>query len=113
VEKTRNTTRNLMTLLITKYYWGIQIERNETGETYHIMGKKRGAYRILVGRPEGRRTLGRPRHKWEDSNKMDLRAVGLGVDWLDLEQDRDRWRAVVNAVMNFRFPQNAGNFLNS
>jgi hypothetical protein len=77
------------------------------------MGEKRGAYRILVGRPEGRRTFGRPRHKWEDSNKMDLRDVGLGVDWVDLEQDRDRWSAVVNAVMNFRFPQNAGNFLNS
>jgi hypothetical protein len=69
------------------------------------MGEGRGAYRILVGRPEGRRPLGRPRRKWEDNIKMDLQKVGWeGVDWIDMAQDKDRWRAVVNAVMNLRVP---------
>jgi hypothetical protein len=67
------------------------------------MGEKRGAYRILVGRPEGRRPLGRPRHRWEDI-KMDLQEVGWGMDWIELAQDRDRWWALVNATMNFRVP---------
>jgi hypothetical protein len=67
------------------------------------MGEKRGAYRILVGRPEARRPLGRPRSRWED--KMDLQEVGWGsMDWIELAQDSDRWRAVVNAVMNLRVP---------
>jgi hypothetical protein len=67
------------------------------------MGEGRGAYRILVGRPEGRRLLGRPRRRWEDNIKMDLQEVGLGgMDWIDMAQDRDRWRALVNAVMNLR-----------
>jgi hypothetical protein len=68
------------------------------------MGEKRGAYRILVGRPEGRRPLGRPRRRWEDNIKMDLQAVGWGMDWIKLAQDRDRWRAVVNAVTKLRVP---------
>jgi hypothetical protein len=67
-------------------------------------GEKRDAYRILVGRPEGRRPLGRPRHRWEDNIKIDLREVGWGMDWIELVQDRDRWRSVVNAVMNLRVP---------
>jgi len=71
-------------------------------------------YRVLVGRPEGRRPLGRPRHRWEDNFRMDLREVGCGcVDWMELAQDRDRWRALVSAVINLRVPQNAGNFLTS
>jgi hypothetical protein len=57
-----------------------------------------------VGRPEGRRPLGRPRRRWEDSIKMDLQEVGWSVDWIELTQDGDRWRAVVNTVMNFRVP---------
>jgi hypothetical protein len=69
-----------------------------------LMGEKRGAYRILVGRPEGRRSLGRPRHRWEDNIKMDLQDVGWCVDWIELAQDKDRWRALVNAVMNVRVP---------
>jgi hypothetical protein len=64
-----------------------------------------GADRILVGRPEGRRPLGRPRHRWEDTIKMDLQEMGWeGVDWIDMAQDRDRWRALVNAIMNLRVP---------
>jgi hypothetical protein len=67
------------------------------------MGKRRGAYRALVGKPEGRRPLERRRRRWEDNIKMDLREVGWGgMDWINLTQDRDRWRAVVNTVMNLR-----------
>jgi hypothetical protein len=69
------------------------------------MGEVRGAYNILVGRLEGRRPLGRPRRRWEDDIKMDLREIGFGgVDLIHRAQDRDRWRAVVNTVMNLRFP---------
>jgi hypothetical protein len=69
------------------------------------MGEVRGAYNILVGRPEGRRPLGRPRRRWKDNIKMDLWEVGFGdVDWIHLAQDMDRWRAVVNTVMNVRVP---------
>jgi hypothetical protein len=69
------------------------------------MGEKRNAYRILVGNPEGKRPLGRPRRRWVDNIKMDLREIGWdGKDWIVLAQDRDQWRALVNAVMNFRVP---------
>jgi hypothetical protein len=69
------------------------------------MGEMRGAYRALVGKPEGRRPLERPRRRWEDNIKMDLRDFGWGgIDWINLAQDRDRWRALVNTVMNLRFP---------
>jgi hypothetical protein len=69
------------------------------------MGESRGVYRVLVGKPEGKRPLGRPRHRWEDNIKMDLQEVGCwGMDWIELAWDRDRWRALVNAVMNLRIP---------
>jgi hypothetical protein len=69
------------------------------------MGEVRGAYNILVGRPEGRRPLGRPRRRWEDNIKMNLREIGFGdVDWIHWAQDRDRWWALVNTVMNLRVP---------
>jgi hypothetical protein len=69
------------------------------------MGERRGAYMALGWKPEGRRPLGRPRRRWEDYIKMDLREVGWGgMNWINLAQDRDRWRAVVNAVMNLRVP---------
>jgi hypothetical protein len=69
------------------------------------MGEKRNAYRILVGKPEGKRPLGRPRRRWVDNIKMDLRMIGWdGVDWIDLAQDRDQWRALVNTIMNLRVP---------
>jgi hypothetical protein len=64
------------------------------------MGEKGDAYRILVGRLVGRPSLGIPRHRWEDNIKMDLQEVGWVIDWIELAQDRDRWRALVNAVMN-------------
>jgi len=64
----------------------------------------RGVYRVLVGKPEGMRPLGRPRRRWEDNIKIDLREVGGVGDWMELAQDRDRWRALVNTVMNSRVP---------
>jgi hypothetical protein len=68
-------------------------------------GEKRNMCRSLVGKPEGRRPLGRPRHSWVDAIKLDLGEIGWGgVDWIGLAQDRDRWRALVNAVMNLRVP---------
>jgi hypothetical protein len=67
------------------------------------VGEKRKLYKVLVGTPEGRRPLERPRCRWEDGIRMDLGETGLGcVDWIRLAQDRDRWRAVVSAVMNLR-----------
>ena len=69
------------------------------------MGERRGAYRGLVGKPEGKRPLGSPGHRWEDNIKMNLQEVGCGdMDWFDLAQHRDRWRTLVNAVMNLRVP---------
>jgi hypothetical protein len=66
------------------------------------MAEKRGVYRILVGRPEGRRPLGSPRRRWEDNIKLDLQDVGWGMDWIELAQDRDKWRALLNGVMNLQ-----------
>jgi hypothetical protein len=68
------------------------------------MEAKRNAYRLLVGKPEGNRTLGRPRRAWVDNIKMDLAEIGWGCDWIGLAQDRDQWRALVNAVINLRIP---------
>jgi hypothetical protein len=69
------------------------------------MGEGRGIYRILVGRPEGKRPLGSPRRRWEDNIKMDLREKGIdGVNWIRLAQDRDQWRTFGNTVMDFRAP---------
>ena len=69
------------------------------------VGERRGVYRVLVGKPEGKRPLGRLRHRWEENIKMDLQEVGCeGIDWIELAEDRDRWRALVNAVMNIRVP---------
>ena len=69
------------------------------------MGDDRGVHRVLVGKPEGKRPLGRPRHRWENNIKMDLQEVGGGRgDWMELAQDRDRWRALVGTVRDFRVP---------
>jgi hypothetical protein len=68
-------------------------------------GENRNAYRISVGRQEGKRPLGRPRRRWVDNIKMDLKEIGWGcMDWIDQAQDRDQWRALVNTVMNLRVP---------
>jgi hypothetical protein len=78
------------------------------------MGERGGVYRILVGKPEGKRPLERARHRWEDNIKIGLQEVGCGgMDWMELAQDRNRWRVLVNGAMNLRVPQNAGNFLTS
>jgi hypothetical protein len=76
------------------------------------MGEIRNAYNILVGKPEGKRPLGRPWRRWEDNISMDLREIGWeDVDWIRLAQNKDQWRAFVNAVLNLWVPQNEGNFL--
>jgi hypothetical protein len=68
-------------------------------------GEGRGVYRVLVGKPEGKRPLERPRRRWEDNIKMDLQVMGCGgMDWIELAQDRDRWWVLVNAVMNLQVP---------
>ena len=73
------------------------------------MVEGRGVHRVLVGKPEGKRTLGRPRHRWEDNIKMDLQeVVGASGDWMELAQDRDRWRALVSTVMNLLVPKMRG-----
>jgi hypothetical protein len=69
------------------------------------MGERRGLYRVVVGKPEGKRPLGRPRRRWEDNIKVNLQEVRCGgMDWIELAQNRDRWRVRVNAVMNLRVP---------
>jgi hypothetical protein len=76
------------------------------------MGEIRDVYRVLVGKPDGKRSLERLRHRWEDNVKMNLQEVGCGgMDWIHLAQDRDRWRALVNAVMKIRVPVKTDDFL--
>jgi len=73
------------------------------------MGEGRGVYRVLMGKPEGKKALGRPRLRWEDNIKMDLQEIEGGCgDWMELAQDRDRWWAVVSTVMNIRVPKTRG-----
>jgi hypothetical protein len=75
------------------------------GRTYSRNWEKRTAYRILVGKPKGKRPLVRPRRRWVDNIKIDLRDVGWdGLEWISLAQDRDQWRALMNTVMNVRVP---------
>jgi len=87
------------------------VKSRRMGWVGHVarMGEGRGVYRVLVGKPEGQRTLGRPRRRWEDNIKMYLHEVGgaCGV-WMELAQERDRWRTFVNTVMNFRVPKMRG-----
>ena len=83
----------------------IKTRRMKWAEHVARMEEMRGVYRVLVGKPEGKRPVGRPRRRWENNIKMDLQEVGCeGMYWIELAQDRDRWRALVNAVMNLRFP---------
>jgi hypothetical protein len=92
------------------------IKSNDMKLVRHVarMRYTRGIYRIFVGKPEGKRPPGRHRRGWDDNITMDLQEVGLGgIDWIELAKDRDRWQALVTAVMNLRVPYNAGNFLTS
>ena len=76
--------------------WAVHVARME---------ERRGVHKVLVGKPEGKRPLGRPRRRWEDNIKMDLQEMGRGYgDWMELAEDRDRWRALVSTVMNFGVP---------
>ena len=85
--------------------WVIKSKRMRWAGHVARMGEERGVYRVLVGKPEGRRPLGRPRRRWVDNITMDLEEVGCGyMDWIGLAQDRDRWRTLVSAVMNLRVP---------
>jgi hypothetical protein len=81
----------------------LQVKEDEMGWVCSTTGEKKNAYRILVGNPEGKRPLGRPRRRWVDNIKTDLRGIGWeDLDWIDLAQARNQWRAVVNTVMNLR-----------
>jgi len=83
----------------------IKVEKNEMGRACGAYGLGEGAYRVLVGKLEGKKPLGRPRRRWVDNIRMDLQEVGCGyMDWMGLAQDRDRWRTLVSAVMNLRVP---------
>jgi hypothetical protein len=83
----------------------IKFEEDEMGGPCSTNGEKRNAYRLLVGKPERKRPLGRPRRRWVDNIRMDLREVGWGdVDWIGLVKDRNRWRALVNSVLNLQVP---------
>ena len=85
--------------------WVIKSRRMKWAGHVARMGEEREAYKVLVGKPEGRRPLGRPRRRWVDNIRMDLQEVSCGhVDWIRLAQDRDGWRKLVNAVMNLRVP---------
>ena len=94
-----------MSVLLTQYCSGDKIEKIEMGGACSTYGESIGAYRVLVGKPEGERPLGRPRRRWEDNIRMDLQElICEDMDWIDVAQDRDRWQALVNTVMNLRVP---------
>jgi hypothetical protein len=81
------------------------MKEDEMDRACNTMGEKRNAYRILVRKPEGKRPLGRPGRRWVDNIKIDLRQIGWdGIDWIDVAQDRDQWRALVHTVMNLQVP---------
>jgi hypothetical protein len=103
----------MLSVLLIQCCGGDKIEKNEMGGACSADGEERDMYRAFVGKSEGKRPLGRPRGRWEDI-MMDLQEVGCGgMDWIELAQDSDRWRAIVNAVMKLRVSYNVGNFLTS
>ena len=100
-------TKTFVGINVLLHCAGGKIEKNEMGGGCGAYGG--GVHRVLVGKPEGKRPLGRPRRRWEDNIKMDLQEVGGGCeDWMELAQDRDRWRAPVSTVMNSRVPKKRG-----
>ena len=89
------------------YFYSLHVSGSHVRWAGHMarMGEERRVYRVLVGKPEGKRPLGRHRRRWVDNIRMDLQEVGCGyVDWIGLAQDRDRWRTLVSTVMNLRVP---------
>ena len=95
----------ICSVLLTKYYSDDQIKKTEVGRTCNTYGEMRGVYRTLLGKPEGRKPLGRPRPRWEDNIKKYLMRSWMGgMYWIDVAQDMDRWRDLVNTVMDFRVP---------
>jgi len=101
-------------LFLIKLCTVVYFLQNEMGWACDAYGWGEGVYRVLVGKPEGKRPLGRPRRRRVNNVRMDLQEVGCGyTDWIGLAQDRDRWRTLVSAVMDFRVPWNTGNFLTS
>ena len=127
MEGTARPLQILFTSLLCKFSgfrdsnWSLNIIRlilnlNQVSESgpRTAYGGREGAYRVLVGKPEGKRSQGRPRRRWVDNIRTELQEVGCDyMDWIGLAQDRDMWRTLVSAVMNLRFPWNAGNFLTS
>jgi hypothetical protein len=99
-------------ILLTKYYSGDQTEKNEMGRACSAYGERRGVYKVLVEKPEGKRPLGRPRLRWEDNIELDLQEVGCEImDWIELAQVRDMWLSHVHVVMNLQVSLNVGKFL--
>jgi hypothetical protein len=91
--------------LLTQYCAGDEIEKNEMGVACSVYGGGKRLYRVLVRKPEGKRPLGRPWRRWEDNIIMDIQEVRCGgMDWIELDQDRDRWQALVNVLMNLQVP---------
>ena len=89
--------------------WVVKSRRMRWAGHVGRMGEGRGVHRVLVGKPDGKRPLGRPRRRWDDNIKMDLQEMGGGCgDWLELAQDRDRWRTLVGTVRNLRVPKRRG-----
>ena len=99
------SSQNLYSVILTQYCSGDEIEKNEMGVGCSTYGKRRDVYRVLVGKPEEKSPVGRLRHRWEDNIKMDFQEVGCrSMDWFELAQEREWWRPLVNAMMNFRVP---------
>jgi hypothetical protein len=92
-------------LISTQYCAGDKIEKNKMGWAFGAYGWREVVYRVLLGKPEGKRPLGRPRPRWVDNIRLDLQEVGYGyMDWIGLAQDRDSWRTLVSALMNLGVP---------
>jgi len=102
--KLHNEERNDMYSSSNIVRW-IKLRRMRWAGHVARMGERKGVYRVLVGKPEGRRPLGRSRRRWEDNIKMDLQKAGIGgIDWIELALNRDRWRVLVHSAMNLRVP---------